>query len=101
MIFFSSRYGFIRGIQFHEFFTLFLKASMLIYDCGIMGNDQELASALWRRFFLMNQPDGPRIELLVKYVRHCMNMLDDIPNEHYYIGRRIDWPSLDEINALK
>ena len=66
-----------------------------------MGNDQELASAVWRRFFLMNQPDGPRIELLVKYVRHCMNMLDDIPNEHYYIGRRIDWPSLDEINALK
>ena len=92
---------FVASTQFHEFFTLFLKASMLIYDCGIMGNDQELASALWRRFFLMNQPDGPRIELLVKYVRHCMNMLDDIPNEHYYIGRRIDWPSLDEINALK
>lgn len=64
----------------------------------VANDDMQLATVLWRRFFNLQPPDGPRLELLLKYVRQTMAMLDEIPNEHLMQGKRITWLKLEEIN---
>ena len=59
----------------------------------------ELANSLWRRFFLSGKPDAPKIELLVKYVRQTMQMLDEIPLADLIEKQRVTWLSLEAVNA--
>ena len=73
----------------------------MVYDYGALGDDKELANALWRRFFLMGRPDGPRLELLVKYVRQNLAMLDEVPMSDILGGKAVKWISLDTVNASK
>ena len=75
------------------------QAAMLVYDRGVIDNDMELANALWRRFFLHGEPDPQRVELLVKYVRQTLVMLDEITHEEVLRGTRIQWLNLDEVNS--
>jgi hypothetical protein len=42
------------------------QAALLIYDLGILGNDRDLSNAVWRRFFLTEEPDFEKIALLVR-----------------------------------
>lgn len=70
----------------------------MVYDHGIVGDDKDLASALWRRFFLLGKPDGPRLELLVKYVRQTVVMLDEMPLNELIEKSRIKWLKLDDVN---
>ena len=72
---------------------------MLLYDRGILDTDMELANALWRRFFLNGEPDPQRIELLVKYVRQSMAMLDEINQTDVLKGAKIQWLNLDDVNS--
>lgn len=44
-------------------------------------------------------PNPQRIELLVKYVRQTMAMLDQISQEDLRKGRMIKWLNLDYVNA--
>ena len=81
------------------FGCFFFQAALLVYDRGIIDNDMELSNALWRRFFLCGTPDPQRIELLVKYVRQTMAMLDQISQEDLRKGRTIKWLNLDYVNA--
>ena len=70
------------------------------YDCAfLMNDDKEMAAALWRRFFIDEPFDGPRLELLLKYVRLTMAKLDDMPTEDLVYGKRIKWLTLDSVNA--
>ena len=73
---------------------------MLFYDCAFLSNDdKDLAAVLWRRFYLEEpELDGPRLELLVKYVRKTMAMLDEIPTDNLINGK-IKWLTLDSVNA--
>jgi len=75
------------------------QAALLVYDRGIIDDDIELSNALWRRFFLCGTPDPQRIELLVKYVRQTMSMLDQVSQEDLRTGKKIKWLNLDYVNA--
>lgn len=78
---------------------MLFQATLIFYDKGLVANDDiELATVLWRRFFELQEPDGPRLELLLKYVRQTMSMLDDLPNEHFIKGGRIIWLNLEAVN---
>merc|ERR1712241_350394 len=83
-------------IDLNEEFT----ASLLFYDCAFLTNeDKDLASVLWRRFYLEEpELDGARLELLVKYVRKTMDMLDEMPTNSVIYGN-IKWLTLDSVNA--
>ena len=88
-------------MDFLKIIVTYLQAALIIYDVGIMSSDDKaLAAATWRRFFaIQEQPDGPQIELLVKYIRQTMAMLDEIPTQDLYGGRLIKWLSLDSVNS--
>jgi len=76
------------------------QAALMMYDCALLNNDdKEIAAALWRRFFLEESLDPPRLELLLKYVRLNMVMLDNISLEDLLVGKGIKWVSLDTANT--
>lgn len=52
--------------------------AILEYDEGLMKDDRQLASAIWRRFFGSNNDNYENIELLIKYIR--MNVSISIAN---------------------
>jgi len=76
------------------------QAALMMYDCAFLNDDdKEIVAALWRRIFLEEPLDGPRLELLLKYVRINMAMLDDISLEELLVGKHIKWVSLDTVNT--
>ena len=81
------------------------QASLFIYDEGLMGDDMELANALWRRFFLSMKekedgstdlPDPEKLLLLVNYVRRVANYLDTTDAVDIIVSNNIKWPALVE-----
>jgi len=81
------------------------QAALFIYDEGLLGDDKQLANALWRRFFLsMSErdeeevpvPDPEKILLLVKYVRRVAHYLDQIDGVELIVQNKINWPALVE-----
>jgi len=81
------------------------QAALFIYDEGILGNDMELANALWRRFFLSMReveheqtplPDPEKMLLLVNYVRRVAHYLDNSDAVDIIVKTEITWPSLIE-----
>jgi len=81
------------------------QASLFIYDEGLMGDDMELANALWRRFFLSMKekedgstdlPDPEKLLLLVNYVRRVANYLDTMDAVDIIVSNNIKWPALVE-----
>ena len=73
---------------------------MISYDRAMLeDSDMELASALWRRFFAGGELDAVRLELLVKYVRQTLQMLDNLSHDHFIAGKRIPWLTLEEVNS--
>jgi len=77
------------------------QAALFVYDDGIMGDDKELANALWRRFFLSmreseeNQvPDMEKIALLVSYVRRNMHSLDNTDAFKLIVKNELSWQQL-------
>lgn len=43
--------------------------AIVAYDEGLMKDDKQLASAVWRRFFNADCDNYEHIELIVKYIR--------------------------------
>merc|ERR1712059_155356 len=79
------------------------QAALFVYDEGLVGNDMQLANALWRRFFLSMKeaeegqlPDPEKLELLVNYVRRVANYLDITESADIIVKNQIVWPSLIE-----
>jgi len=81
------------------------QAALFIYDEGLVGNDMQLANALWRRFFLSMKeveadssqlPDPEKILLLVNYVRRVANYLDKADAVDIIVSTKIEWPPLIE-----
>ena len=81
------------------------QASLFIYDEGLLGNDMQLANALWRRFFLSMKefdndsaplPDPEKLLLLVNYVRRVAHYLDKTDALDIIVKTQISWPSLVE-----
>jgi len=79
------------------------QAALFVYDEGLVGNDMQLANALWRRFFMSMKeaedaelPDPEKLELLVNYVRRVANYLDITESADIIVKNKIVWPSLIE-----
>ncbi|XP_067145318.1 ubiquinol-cytochrome-c reductase complex assembly factor 1 [Centruroides vittatus] len=77
-----------------ELFDQF-KAAVVSYDEGFLGDDMDLAAALWRVFFSYKCHNPCILETLVHYVRKHMFYLDHLNTEEYYKGN-IKWSSLKE-----
>jgi len=95
----SARSRTIAGIA-EEF-----QAALFIYDEGLLGNDMQLANALWRRFFLSMKeleddtaplPDPEKLLLLVNYVRRLANVLENADAVDIIVKNDIKWPALVE-----
>lgn len=84
------------------------QAALFIYDEGLVGDDKDLANALWRRFFLSQLeedllllgddvkdedflPDPEKIEKLVSYVRRTIKMLEDADTHLLFEKHCVDW----------
>jgi len=81
------------------------QATLFIYDEGLLGNDMQLANALWRRFFLSMKefdnetgplPDPEKLLLLVNYVRRVAHYLDTTDAIDIIVKTQIAWPPLIE-----
>merc|ERR1719342_1181405 len=80
------------------------QASLFIYDEGLLGNDLQLANALWRRFFLSMYeleddstpaPDPEKLLMLVRYVRKVANYLDNMDAIDLIVKTNVVWPKLE------
>lgn len=72
------------------------QAALISYDEGISFDDKALASALWKRFFSGHCKDYEKLELLVKYVRKQVAMLDETSRYDFAIKPKIKWLPLIE-----
>ena len=107
ILFLSSQLFSLRSKYIAEISEQF-QASLFVYDEGIVGNDIQLANALWRRFFLSMRdvdegseegklPDPEKLELLVRYVRRTASYLDSKDAMEIIVKQQISWPKvLDE-----
>ena len=107
ILFLSSKPFSLRSKYIAEISEQF-QASLFVYDEGIVGNDIQLANALWRRFFLSMRdvdegseegklPDPEKLELLVRYVRRTASYLDSKDAMEIIVKQQISWPKvLDE-----
>lgn len=73
------------------------QAALISYDEGVCFDDKALAAALWRRFFSGHCDDYEKLELLVKYVRKQMSMLDQLSRYDFAIKPKVQWlPLVDK-----
>merc|ERR1711941_78648 len=79
------------------------QAALFIYDEGLVGNDMQMANALWRRFFLCMReaeedvvplPDPEKLALLVNYVRHVASYLENLDGVEIIVKNQLSWPRL-------
>lgn len=79
-------------------FLQFSKAALFIYDDGLLGDDRELANAVWRRFYSCTEDPKPaEIEILVSYVRRTMSLLDNV-DMLTLLGRgAIKWLDIEDV----
>ena len=79
------------------------QASLFVYDEGLLGNDIQLANAIWRRFFLSLKeeseeqvPDPEKLELLVSYVRRTAHHLNQLDGVDIIVKNNVKWLKLVE-----
>ena len=84
---------FVVGKLLKKYIFLF-QCALLVYDLGILGDDKDLANAVWRRFFLASEPDFQKIELLVRYIRRNMALLETISIENLILKNEVQWLKL-------
>lgn len=73
------------------------QAALITYDEGIMSDDKVLANALWRRFFEKRCESYEVLEILVKYVRNQVGLLDSLKRENIVNSPKVDWVNLEEM----
>lgn len=71
-----------------------LQAAYIAYDEGLQSDDIVLAGALWRRIYQQKDIDCYHLELLVKYIRRQINMLENISSEEFFQMKHIQWDSI-------
>ncbi|XP_049870233.1 ubiquinol-cytochrome-c reductase complex assembly factor 1 [Pectinophora gossypiella] len=70
------------------------QAALVAYDEGL-SDDRILASAIWRRIFMLDPDTQPEhIESVVHFIRHQIAELDKIPSEKLQQKTEIPWLSI-------
>ena len=67
------------------------QSALLIYDLGILGDDRELSNAVWRRFFMTEEYDFEKIELMVRYIRRNLAYLETLSLDDLITKSKINW----------
>ncbi|KAI1374574.1 ubiquinol-cytochrome C chaperone-domain-containing protein [Hypoxylon crocopeplum] len=70
------------------------------YDEGVVKGDPVLAAAVWRNVFKARDDVDPRaIAAIVSWLRLCLKMLDQIPDEalYYQVEAVFKWPAKNEL----
>lgn len=94
---FSIGQAFYRSKKWIPFLSSYsFQLAFLIYDSGVIGDDKQLANALWRRFLDGSNPKPEQIELLVSYVRRTLSALDHIDINSLVMTGRFTWLTLKE-----
>lgn len=75
------------------------QAALINYDEGLLNDDKVMAGALWRRFFQKECDDFSQLDLLVKYVRAQMHMLDNLDRNSFVVKPKVKWLSLAELQS--
>ncbi|XP_022919312.1 ubiquinol-cytochrome-c reductase complex assembly factor 1 [Onthophagus taurus] len=70
------------------------QAALIAYDEGLQSDDCVLAGAIWRRMYQRNEVDPENLELLIKYIRKHLRMLDNISKEELFSQKPISWELL-------
>lgn len=73
---------------------------LIAYDEGLMSNDRQFASALWSRVFDQNCDDFGKIELMVKYIRANVKLLDAVDDDELIHKRNFKWIDLEACKSL-
>ncbi|KAK9505677.1 hypothetical protein O3M35_009672 [Rhynocoris fuscipes] len=83
--------------QIHELSEEF-QAALVNYDEGLLSNDTVLAGAIWRRFLMRSQSCSAQdLEVMVKYIRKSMLLLDQWNIEVFLKEKTIKWTPLKDI----
>ncbi|KAF5270329.1 hypothetical protein FQR65_LT05517 [Abscondita terminalis] len=68
-----------------------LNAALIAYDEGLQSSDVILASALWRRVYQQKNVDPEHLDILVKYIRRQMKILDSLTHLELFRNVAIRW----------
>ncbi|KAF5280054.1 hypothetical protein FQA39_LY18169 [Lamprigera yunnana] len=71
------------------------RAVMVAYDEGLQSSDAVLAGALWRRLYQQESVDLEHLDMLVKYVRRQVKMLDALTYQELFEQPSIKWEPLN------
>ena len=72
-------------------------AALFIYDEGVLGDDIALANAIWRRLLMCRpDPDAQKLEMLVRYVRRTLSLLDNMPLNQIVVHNDFKWVPLKD-----
>ncbi|XP_031621125.1 ubiquinol-cytochrome-c reductase complex assembly factor 1 [Contarinia nasturtii] len=71
--------------------------AIVAYDEGLATDDQQLASAIWVRFFESNCDNYEHIELLIKYIRYNVAQFDKLDTKDFLYKQNFEWPSLKDV----
>ena len=72
-------------------------AALFIYDEGVLGDDIALANAIWRRLLMCRpDPDAEKLEMLVRYVRRTLSLLDNLPLNKIVVENDFKWVPLND-----
>ncbi|VVC36027.1 Hypothetical protein CINCED_3A007948 [Cinara cedri] len=83
----------IRNTQIKELNEQF-QGALIGYDEGWLTNDKVLAGMVWRRVFNQNCDDPEKIEIVVKYIRKQMSILQLQTFHSVFIDKNVNWIKL-------
>ncbi|XP_031353417.1 ubiquinol-cytochrome-c reductase complex assembly factor 1 isoform X2 [Photinus pyralis] len=68
-----------------------LRAAIIAYDEGLQTSDVVLAGALWRRLYQQGTVDPECLDVLVKYIRRQVKLLDNTAHEEFKKNKTVKW----------
>ncbi|KAK5650804.1 hypothetical protein RI129_001833 [Pyrocoelia pectoralis] len=74
-----------------------LRAAIIAYDEGLQSTDVILAGALWRRLYQHANVDPECLDMLVKYVRKQVQLLDNIAYSELMKNKTIKWEPIQSM----
>lgn len=94
-----------RGLRHRYLKDIFIQWRGIIaaYDEGIIKGDPVLAAAIWRNVFKAREDvDVRSLAAIVSWMRLCLKMLDQIPDEALYYQTQavFKWPVKNELTLV-
>ncbi|KRT80705.1 hypothetical protein AMK59_5879, partial [Oryctes borbonicus] len=69
------------------------QASLIAYDEGLQSDDVVLAGAIWRRMYQQGEVEPENLDMLIKYIRKHIKVLDNISRQQLFSEKSVSWES--------